>query len=768
MLLLNDVRLKGVVVILILLSSAYWPTNMPFTLVVICYFGYIVTFRMSKMRIIQGVLLGLVISALHIERYKSANKEIYSLGHDITIKGEIQSLIAFKEPTSSILVQVKEINGKSRSNMRTHLLRLSIRDYKKKMLNRDDAVLFQQGDVWLFDIRLRPPIGRHNETGYKLENYALSKGIHAYGKIKNATLFEENKSYRSQWFLQVYEQTIEAQFQPLLLALSFGYKGNISADDWTVLRNSGLAHLLAISGLHIGFVYGLGWWLGKLGRYILQRRLTQWLPLFSGCALAIFYGWLAGFSLPTVRALIACLFVSSLLMTRTVWPKHQILLWCVLLCLVINPFSALSMSFWLSFTAVLTVLTTLHIYQIYIKNTESPRLTKILQILAVQFGLFVFLLPVQSYFFGGVSLLSPLINLIAVPWVSMVTVPITLFAVVVSFADSEWLKGLWQLSDLSLLPVWHLAESVEGSWISLSSNISLFIISLIIFLGLMVFFSFKIILPIFVLLMILMAVTKSKPEWQVDFLDVGHGLAILIESKDKTILYDTGMKWNNGSIAESVIEPILHKRGISTLDGLILSHSDGDHSGGKDYLLTHFSPRWVRRSEVDSKALPCVKGTEWKEGMMEFEVLWPPTLVKRAYNPHSCVVKLTVDKWVFLFTGDIDSISEMLILNQNEFNEVDVFLVPHHGSNSSSTERWVKEMGGKIAVVSSGLFTPWDLPSKKIKERHKVKNIDWLDTAQLGQIRITASDEKLLIKGYSTVNSHVWYRKLFGDNLNTE
>ena len=214
--------------------------------------------------------------------------------------------------------------------------------------------------------------------------------------------------------------------------------------------------------------------------------------------------------------------------------------------------------------------------------------------------------------------------------------------------------------------------------------------------------------------------------------------------------------------------PVLRSRGVSAIDGLIISHSDNDHAGGKSYLVNRFTPQWVRTSEEGQGSKACIKGQRWQAGPMEFTAIWPPEVVDRAYNPHSCVVKVKIGQWTFLLTGDIDAISEMLILNQNDFRDVDVFLVPHHGSNTSSTDRWVDEMKNKIAVVSAGRFSPWDLPSSLIIRKHEEKGIKWLDTAQLGQISLTSREGKLLIKGYSMFNHNVWYRKLFGDNLNSE
>ncbi|WP_083201873.1 DNA internalization-related competence protein ComEC/Rec2 [Aliivibrio sp. 1S128] len=768
MLLFNDIRIKIVVVILILLSSAYWPTNLPLFAFLLCAFSYLVSLKFSQAKLIQGILLGLIITSSHITYYKEVNKLLYGQGHDITIKGEIQSLIAFKERTSSILVHVRHINTYPVKFYQSPLLRLSIRDFKKSLEKEIPEALFKQGELWEFTVKLRPPIGRHNEVGYKLEDYALAKGIHSYGKITSAVLIDSTASIRSLWFMDTYKHTMNKEFQSLLLALTFGYKGEIDTYEWRVLRNSGLAHLMAISGLHIGFVFAIGWWLGKIARSFLPCRSTVWLPVLIGCLLATFYAWLADFSLPTIRALIGCLLVSLVLILRWKWPKHLLFLWCLLLCLVINPFSALSMSFWLSFSAVSVVLLSLYFYQRFFTNKSRPFMEKLRQVVFIQCGLFVLLAPIQAYFFSGVSFLSPIINLLSVPWVSLLTVPLSLLAVLSGQVNYSISELSWGLANWSLTPIWWLAEKAEHSWFVLSHQTNRIFLIIIGLISARIIFPVKYFFQPFILLLLCSVLIKPEKKWQVDFLDVGHGLSVLLSNQGHTVVYDTGMKWSNGSIAESVIEPILYSRGVKSINGLIISHSDNDHSGGKAYLTDAFTPEWIRTSEIRVNNKYCIKGEQWREGDMLFTAIWPPKSAKRAYNPHSCVVKIKIEQWTFLLTGDIDAISEMLILNQNDFDDVDVFLVPHHGSNSSSTMRWAEEMKGKVAVVSTGRFTPWNLPSKAIKDRYEEKGIKWLDTAQLGQINITSDQDNLVIKGYSLLNHNVWYRKLFGDNLNSE
>ncbi len=154
--------------------------------------------------------------------------------------------------------------------------------------------------------------------------------------------------------------------------------------------------------------------------------------------------------------------------------------------------------------------------------------------------------------------------------------------------------------------------------------------------------------------------------WRVDVLDVGHGLAVLIEKHGKVTLYDTGKAWNSGSIAQQVISPVLHRRGFGTIDMFIISHADSDHAGGRQYIEQHFSPAQKFSSQNYANYQSCIAGERWYWQALYFEVLWPPKQVNRAYNPHSCVVRV-VDKesdFKLLLTGDIEaSVSGYLCVN---------------------------------------------------------------------------------------------------------
>lgn len=133
-------------------------------------------------------------------------------------------------------------------------------------------------------------------------------------------------------------------------------------------------------------------------------------------------------------------------------------------------------------------------------------------------------------------------------------------------------------------------------------------------------------------------------EWQVDMLDVGHGLAILIRRGGFAVLYDTGNRWEQGSIATAVIEPVLlADGGVRKLDGMILSHADSDHAGGGAAdVIARLQPEWKRSSDRRDGFMPCRRGGEsWQWRQLDFRVLWPPRQVVRAANPHSCVIEIS-------------------------------------------------------------------------------------------------------------------------------
>ncbi|MGF1723246.1 DNA internalization-related competence protein ComEC/Rec2 [Photobacterium nomapromontoriensis] len=652
--------------------------------------------------------------------------------------------------------------------------------------------MMRQGERWQLDVKLRPPYGRVNSAGFDRERHFVGKNIHGAGIVLRGQRLRGSDGtltgLRQAYFDQALEQTATLIHQPYLMALGFGYRGLLDDSDWSVLRDSGLAHLMAISGLHIGLAVMAGWGVGGFIRVLFgDRSRWQWLPLWAAFSLGLGYAWLAGFSLPTLRALLMSVLMLLLLRLRIKWASWQILLVVFAISLMMNPLVSYRAGFWLSFAAVLIIL----LASIGgVRTSQSgkddvswyARFRHKLSILAyMQLALLFLMLPVQWLWFGGFTPLAPVINFIAVPWVSGLTVPLVLAAVVFS----GWhpvAMGLWQLADWTLLPVVWIANVATGSWLTLAVSWQFYLIAFAIItclIWLLPFRPFKGFWAVVLLVVIswdgsrgmgsIMRPDNNEQDftsWQVDMLDVGHGLAVVISRNGKAVLYDTGDAWPTGSIASSVIEPVLHQRGIHQLDGLILSHADNDHAGGAAYLISRFQPQWKRSSDVRSDFDVCIRDEKWQWQGLDFRVLWPPKQVKRAANPHSCVIQIQPSSNQnsampsLLLTGDIDAISELLLARLEPSLSPDIVLVPHHGSATSSTVTWLESINPKYGLVSVARYSPWKLPSPSVRQRYRDHNINWLSTASDGQVSLQIDARSISVTRYRQDVQAAWFRPI--------
>ncbi|MCD9547512.1 DNA internalization-related competence protein ComEC/Rec2 [Photobacterium carnosum] len=637
-----------------------------------------------------------------------------------------------------------------------------------------DAPRLKQGQIWRLPVRLSRIVGRVNQAGFDRERYALSRSIHGRAVVINAnglpTRLSSSISFRQQWLDNVTPLLKNTRHQSYLTALTFGLREGLEAQDWIDLRDSGLAHLLAISGLHIGLAMLIGWWIGYLLRLCLpQTGYWLWLPLLCGLLFAFGYAWLAGFSLPTIRALLMCLIVGVLRITAINWRPWQILLVTLGLCLSWDPFVSYSAGFWLSFGAVI-------IFLIMFIIENSPTMTtlswqqrwyqRIKSLFKVQGYLLLLMLPIQWWWFGGVSLAAPLTNLIAVPWLSFITVPLVLIGVIT--VGWPWLSSLfWLLADFSLTPILNVAAWSNGAWMMLSASITPLLVMIAVMIVVWPLLPLKYFRWFYVSIIFIACSgwwenrKSDQSQWTMKILDVGHGLAILIEKQQRVFIYDTGNAWEGKSIAQSIIEPILAYKGISAVDGLVLSHSDNDHAGGSDYLIQRYQPLEKYSSDQRDGFLACVMGQKWQWQGLEFSVKWPPATTDRATNSDSCVIHIQpVDGSgpSVLLTGDIDAKSELVMLTQVQDWQADIIVVPHHGSSTSSTQTLLDAVKPSLAVVSIGHFNPWGLPSMMIKKRYQANNVNWISTQDSGQVSIIMSPNNYSVKQQRYHYSQAWYR----------
>lgn len=725
---------------------------------------------------IQSAMLAFVVVNINAQLLVWQHNSLFQDGENITIKGRIDSFFKSVSYGYEGVFLIENINGRQLSFFQRPTIRLK------------SPQIMNLGERWQLDVRLHRVVGLKNLVGFDLERYYFSQGWLARASVvKNSAIkIEESHSWRQQFSQRLNHSIQPLKHHGLIMALTFGVRDELTPQHWLQLQESGLIHLVAISGLHIGIAFAIGYWLGRLLRYPFPNFI--WLPFVCAIVIAIAYAWLAGFTLPTRRALTMCLLFTVFTYFRVAVGRWQTLFICFAITLAIDPFSALSSSFWLSFGAIAVIFIFLD-QKVTTKTAESilidnhpliqiwhrywPNLNTLIRL---QWYLLLYMTPITVFIFGGVSLFSPIYNLIFVPWFCFIVVPLLFLALAVTLGVGEIFPllndGIWLLVDWSLMPISYSITWASIGWFPLSLTfISLLL--LIVLIG-----SIAVCLHAKAKLMIVMLLLNwcyfpqyNKPRWSLDILDVGHGLAILITQNGRSVLYDTGAVWEHGSIAHSIITPLLYQRGEWQLEGMILSHADADHAGGKTVIEEKFQPIWKRSSSSNDDYLPCVIGAKWQWQSLVFEVLWPPKIVKRAYNPHSCVIRLIdiESDYRVLLSGDIEAIAEMMLVKQARIQEskgehnplsATIMIVPHHGSKTSSTASFIEQVSPQLAIASLAKNGRWPLPSPLVTARYAKHGITWLDTGDSGQITINFYKNNWKITTLRTEQNTAWYRHL--------
>lgn len=727
-------------------SSAWWPM-MPswhWLLLGIFAVGSIIKLRRGLMCI--GVIWGCMVVIAHGNVMEQQKQALFKAGVNITINGKVDSPFTQISHGYEGIVVVSHVNSQS-------LLPF----FKPKVRLITSIPLGVNSEIKA-EVELKPITGLKNEVGFDSENFSLSQGIVARAtSMKDSRWIVRSKSALRQTLIARINASIAGLYnEPLIRALSYSDRSLLTPDLWKSLRDSGLIHLVSISGLHIGMALSFGCFLGFLFR--LAIPWANHLPYIFGLVFAVAYSWLADFSLPTVRALSVCAIYLFLKYHKLHWPSWRILLLAISGQLLVEPFSFLGSSFWLSYLSVVAVLVVLNI----VWMNQYSWLNILKHIIAVQLALSLFILPISGYFFSGFSAVSPLFNLIFIPWFSLVVVPMIFIALLFTCLTADVFSWIWIFVDGVLWPLNWALGLAEETWFAVSDD-SLILITLILFCSFgLRFLTVNSILLIIGIATLCLVFPFKQYYWRVDVLDVGHGLSVLLEKDGKALLYDTGKSWSGGSIAERVISPILHSKGHSQIDALILSHLDDDHAGGRRFLEENFEPNDKFSSQLLPDYLPCVEGEAWYWQGVKFEAIWPPKLVRRAFNPHSCVIRVVdpVSNFRILLTGDIEAISEWILIRRPELLDSDIVIVPHHGSKSSSNPKFIEAINPQIAIASLAKNNRWGMPSPSVQQAYTSLGTSWFDTGESGQVSIYVWRDFWRLKTQRNKMFEPWYRQM--------
>ena len=655
------------------------------------------------------------------------------------------------------------------------------------LLSDFSGLRFAPGEHWQLKAKLKKPHGFANHGGFDYEAWLFQQRISATGYVRSDNnnrpsagsgqhlLFTRIDRARHAFRQQL--MAIPALSRSYILALTLGDRFLIQDDEWELLTLTGTNHLMVISGLHISLVallmYQLSFFLFRQSTHLTQVFPANRLAAFTALFMACLYGVFAGFSLPVQRALVmlGCIMLGQIFIRQTS-PLNSLCL-ALLMVLIIDPFAMIGTGFWLSFLAVSVLL--LSITDSAVEKDgelESSRtaLTTFQSMVKSQLFLFLGLFPVMMLFFQQVSLLAPFVNLIAIPFIGLVVVPLCLVCIGLSFVFPAALPILISFPDFLLYLfsnlLFQLSEKAGFMIIQFPPLPAFLLFLLVLTIIFMLIrrnrFSILATLVFCILLFFHRPGRPDKGELYADILDVGQGLAVVLRTHNHLMIYDTGPavseRFNAGS---GVIEPFLNKTYYETPDVIMISHADNDHAGGAPYLVERFPKAIVYGGEkvagMDS-LVSCVTGQQWSWDEVHFEMLYPPKSGKTGNNS-SCVLKVSVGAYSILLPGDIEADAELaLVSSYHEALAADILIAPHHGSQTSSVFPLIRHVDPDYAVFSTGYLNRFNHPHPNVERRYRNQGIHVLNTPDTGHIRFRLSRQYGVSEPakYRDVRPRIW------------
>jgi competence protein ComEC len=628
----------------------------------------------------------------------------------------------------------------------------------------------QVGERWRLRVRLKQAHGLMNPGGFDYEGWLYQQGIKATGSVRrdpgNRRLAAAGWHYaldrlRQHVARQLARAVPESPYLGILTALVIGAQNGISALQWQVFTRTGTSHLVAISGLNITLVAGL------VG--LLVRRVWAWLPraalhfaapkaaVCAALLSAAGYAFLAGFSIPTRRALVMlAIALGARLFDRQLVPSRTLAL-ALLVILLMDPTAPLTAGFWLSYGAVAVLL-----------YGMSGRLATNVwwrQWGRAQWLVALGLLPMTLMLFQRASLIAPLANLVAEPWMSLVVTPLTLLGTVL-LPISQWLGTLvMQLASTLLGWLWPLLvvcaklPGAYGSWALPAAWIAgLAVAGVLLMLAPRGLPARAVGVVLLLPMLLIRPATPAPGAVWFTLLDVGQGLAAVVRTQHHTLVFDTGPRYSDSfDTGAAVVLPYLRNQGVDFLDMLMVSHGDNDHSGGAASILAGMPVAELSSSvpqRFDTLAEHCQAGQRWNWDGVEFRILHPDQVPRWHGNNGCCVLLVQGRGGSVLLPGDIEADAERRLLTTHAgMLHAAILVAPHHGSQTSSTQDFIASVAPRYVLFPVGYRNRYGFPRPEVLARYTELGSRRLDTDVEGAIGFRIDPE-------TGVSDPVGYRRL--------
>jgi len=665
----------------------------------------------------------------------------------------------------------------------------------------------QAGQVHEFYANVKALQGKENPGSFDRQKWRYSDHIAYIATIKkHIRMRDAQPSLRAELYEKVLNATQGFEQQGAILALLFANKTLIPAAEKQTIQALGIAHLFAISGLHIGLVFTFTFvccfWIMKRIVPVASLGWSTWhIANVIALGACLGYGYISGFSLPTQRSLIMLMLSVLVLSQHRKVGKVDLLGLCLWLVLLVDPLAVLSSSLWLSFIAISTILTVVWAFShAGSHDTEKmpswqrwgrKRWEVIKWLLLVQFLLTFCMLPIQLTQFSALSGTAFVVNLIAIPLFSLLIIPITLVGGVVLFVFEPIGVLLLHTADLILSTFLLGFTYLSTQYWQFSHAQITFILSVIVFVCMGLFlwslkkhFTFNGYYSLALMSLPLLFIGirqwqvqwQRRHSWQVEVFDIGQGLSVLVRSNGQTLMYDTGPSYPPYYVAaRSEILPYLQQQGITQLNALFVNHSNKTHSEGANTLIEALPILHLYSGEADemNKKLTshpqfqqryrqCLAGQSFQLGGLSVDVLSPKQTGQR-HNENACVVKISDGARSVLLTGDISKDVEHKLLYTadqkatHSMLQADIIIAPHYGSKTSSSDAFITEVAPDWVVFSVGYKNRWHVPAAEVMSRYEKHGTQQLITANTGFIRFNVQNQHIEVKTYREDLAAYWY-----------
>lgn len=628
------------------------------------------------------------------------------------------------------------------------------------------APVLVPGDCWRLTVRLKPAHGFMNPGAFDYEAWLFGQGIRATGYVRaeagNLRLQEDVSGFALQRLRQEILRRIHAlapagEYTVLVAALAIGYQSDITREQWQLLADTGTTHLISISGLHVsmiaGLCYVLAYWLHVLLLSLLPASYPVWPAQRSGAVAglcsALVYSALAGFALPTVRSLLMLAVIFGALFYYRQLRPWQALLTALALVVALDPCALNGPSFWLSFGAVAVLVYLLSGRFRVHASGESALLRRCRRWGYVQLAIIPALIPLTLFWFGRGALTAAAANFIAIPWVSGAVVPLILLATAAAFISETVAAWLFAAAVLLLEWLWLALDWISqlpwGQWAQHPPQPAILALAVP---GLAWLLAPRGVPARWAAIACLLPLFWHYPEgpradgdvW-LTVLDVGQGTAAVVRTRRHALLYDAGPRFSESfDTGSAAVVPYLRAQGLRALDMLVVSHSDNDHQGGVESVLREIPARTVLAGEPGeypaglTPARPCVRGQRWQWDGVDFEILSPAPDSIMSGNNASCVLSIAAPGGRVLLPGDIEREVEGELWREGALAPVDILLLPHHGSRSSSTPLFVEALRPRYAVATADYRNRYGFPKADVSARYREAGATLLVTGYTGAV----------------------------------